>query len=288
MSSTTPSSPTTSPRSSSTRRSRPRRGELTRLLELARRLRRPGGCPWDAEQTHHSLTRYLLEESYEVVEAVEHLPFEAPAGAAGDPAYRLLVDELGDLLYQVVFHVILAEEAGEFTMADVARGIHDKLVRRHPHVFAEVDAGTSSEVMRNWEQIKKVEKGTDSIVAGITPGLPSLLYAHKLLRKGASIGLDPGGVDESLGRLRTAADALSAADEDEVEELVGDLLAATVALARAGGVDTESALRGWSARYRERFERVEHLARDRGLELAALPPAAVDALWREAAAPSPA
>src|SRR4029079_6810673 len=141
--------------------------EVTRLLQLARRLRRPGGCPWDAEQTHHSLARYLLAEAYEVVEVLELLPPEAPAGAAGDPGYVELVDELGDLLYQVVFHVILAEEAGAFTMADVARGIHDKLVRRHPHVFGDASAGTGNDVLRNWEQIKREEKGHDSLVAGL-------------------------------------------------------------------------------------------------------------------------
>ena len=186
-----------------------------------------------------------------------------------------------------MFHVILAEEAGEFTMADVARGIHDKLVRRHPHVFGDVDAETSSDVMRNWEQIKKQEKGTDSIVAGITPGLPSLLYTHKLFRKAASVGLEPGGVEESLDRVRSAADAIHVADDREVEALVGDLLAATVALARAGGVDAESALRGWAARFRERFERVEALARDGGLDLAALSSEEVEALWQEAAGPPP-
>ena len=169
--------------------------ELVRLLQLAKRLRDPGGCPWDAEQTHLSLTRYLLEESYEVVEAVENL-----AGAG----YAPLEDELGDLLYQVVFHAVIAQEAGEFTMADVARGIHDKLVRRHPHVFGDVVADETSDVMRNWEQIKKEEKGTTSIVAGITPGLPSLLYTHKLFRKAASVGLDIDDVDAALDRIDAA------------------------------------------------------------------------------------
>ena len=209
--------------------------ELARLLALAVRLRAPDGCPWDAEQTHHSLTRYLLEESYEVVEAVELLPPDAPAGTApDDPAYVALVDELGDLLYQVIFHAVLAEEAGAFGMAEIARGIHDKLVRRHPHVFGDVDADTSADVMANWEQIKKVEKGTESIVAGITPGLPSLLYAHKLLRKGASVGLDPGDVAESLARIDAATAALRS-DAADPEAVLGALLAAAVALARGLG-----------------------------------------------------
>jgi tetrapyrrole methylase family protein/MazG family protein len=266
--------------------------ELARLLALAERLRRPGGCPWDAEQTHHSLTRYLLEESYEVVEAVEALPPLAPDDVApDDPAYVALADELGDLLYQVIFHTVLADEAGAFDMADVARGIHDKLVRRHPHVFGAPgsemsDADSSDVVMANWEQIKKAEKGTESIVAGITPGLPSLLYAHKLYRKAASVGLDAGDVDESLRRIDEAVAALRHGAVDDSEPVLGELLSAAVALARALSLDTESALRGWSARFRDRFEAMERLATDRGLHLHALSPEAVEQLW-DAATPAP-
>ncbi len=256
--------------------------ELARLLALAEQLRRPGGCPWDAEQTHHSLTRYLLEESYEVVEAVERLPADAPDGVApDDPAYVALVDELGDLLYQVIFHAVLAEEAGAFGMAEIARGIHDKLVHRHPHVFGDVAAETSDAVMANWEQIKKQEKGAESIVAGITPGLPSLLYAHKLMRKAASVGLDPGDVDRSLERIDAATASLRGGGSDP-ETTLGELLAASVALARGLGVDTESALRGWAARFRDRFEAMERLAIDRGIDLSALGASEVEALWREA------
>jgi tetrapyrrole methylase family protein/MazG family protein len=255
--------------------------ELVRLLQLAKRLRDPGGCPWDAEQTHHSLTRYILEEAYEVVEAVESLP---------EAGYAPLEDELGDLLYQVVFHAIIAQEAGEFTMADVARGIHDKLVRRHPHVFGDVVAAGSvperqvstDDVLRNWEQIKKEEKGTTSIVAGITPGLPSLIYTHKLFRKAASVGLDPGTLDEALDRIDAALDGLRT--DDDVERHLAQVLAASVIVARAGGVDAESALRGWAADYRRRFEQMERLAIDRDVDLAAADPAAVAALWLEAQA----
>jgi len=259
--------------------------ELARLLGLAERLRRPGGCPWDADQTHHSLTRYLLEESYEVVEAVEALSPTAPEGEVPAEAYRALEDELGDLLYQVIFHAVLAEEAGAFDMADVARGIHDKLVRRHPHVFGDTDGealtDTSSEVMRNWEQIKKDEKGVDSIVAGITPGLPSLLYAHKLMRKAASVGLDPGGRDDALRRLDAVLAELRDGNGRDLETQLGDLLAAAIVLARSGGVDAESAVRGWAVRFRRRFEAMERLAQARQLELPALPPDAVAALWIE-------
>jgi tetrapyrrole methylase family protein/MazG family protein len=246
--------------------------EMVRLFQLAKRLRDPGGCPWDAEQTHHSLTRYLLEESYEVVEAVENLATDG---------YAPLLDELGDLLYQVVFHAVLAQETGEFTMADVARGIHDKLVRRHPHVFGDVVADHTSDVMRNWEQIKKEEKGTTSIVEGITPGLPSLLYTHKLFRKAASVGLDPGDLGEALDRVDIAVARLRAGG-DGLEADLAQLLAAAVVVARAGGIDAESALRGWAATYRRRFEAMEQLALARDVDLAALDPAGVAALWLEA------
>jgi len=257
--------------------------ELARLLTLAERLRGPGGCAWDAEQTHHSLTRYLLEESYEVVEAVERLPARAPEGVAfDDPAYEALADELGDLLYQVVFHAVLAEEAGAFDMADVARGIHDKLVRRHPHVFGEVEASTSDAVMANWEQIKKAEKGVDSIVAGITPGLPSLLYAHKLLRKAASVGLDPGDARASLDRIEVSVQSMRDGDVDTTEVRLGEMLAAAVAFARSQGIDTESALRGWAARFRDRFESMERLAVDRGVDLHELSRGDVESLWADA------
>jgi tetrapyrrole methylase family protein/MazG family protein len=231
--------------------------ELVRLLQLAKRLRDPGGCPWDAEQTHHSLTRYLLEESYEVVEAVENLP------TAG---YAPLEDELGDLLYQVVFHAVIAQETGEFTMADVARGIHDKLVRRHPHVFGDVVADETADVLKNWEQIKKEEKGTTSIVAGITPGLPSLLYTHKLFRKAASVGLEIDDVDAALDRIDAALSALRAENAD-VEAPLAQVLAASVIVARAGGVDAESALRGWAADYRRRFEAAERAADAQGVDI---------------------
>jgi tetrapyrrole methylase family protein/MazG family protein len=235
--------------------------EIVRLLQLTRRLRDPGGCPWDAEQSHHSLTRYLLEESYEVVEAVENLP---------EAGYAPLEDELGDLLYQVVFHAVIAEESGEFTMADVARGIHDKLVRRHPHVFGDVVAAETSDVLRNWEQIKKDEKGTTSIVAGITPGLPSLLYTHKLFRKAASVGLEIDDVDAALDRLDAALASLRAGDDVEVQ--LAQVLAAAVVVARAENVDAESALRGWAADYRRRFEAVERDAAAQGVDLPTLWP----------------
>jgi tetrapyrrole methylase family protein/MazG family protein len=274
--------------------------EMVRLLQLAKRLRDPGGCPWDAEQTHHSLTRYLLEESYEVVEAVEALPVDAPAGVASGAApvapaaYAALADELGDLLYQVVFHAVLAQEADAFTMADVARGVHDKLVRRHPHVFGDPDTADATietgDVMRNWEQIKLEEKGTTSLVEGITPGLPSLLYTNKLFRKAASIGLEPGTLDEALDRADAAVSRMRTTSRGDgsatLEADLAQLLAAAVVIARASGVDAESALRGWAATYRERFEAMEHLAAARDVDLGTADVARVAALWLEAGAPA--
>lgn len=254
------------------------------LVALGRRLRGPGGCPWDAEQTHRSLTRYLLEEAYEVVDAIEAIPADDdPADRDTAAAYAALADELGDLLFQVVFHAVLAEEARAFTVAEVALGIHDKLVRRHPHVFGEVEVASAGEVVRNWEQIKKDERGSDSLVDSVPVGLPALLYTHKLFRKAASIGLEPGDRAEALDALERAIGALRAGpDETRAEALVADVLAAGVALARDAGVDAESALRGWAGRYRMRFQRMERLARVRGLDLHTLDPGAVGALWAEA------
>jgi tetrapyrrole methylase family protein/MazG family protein len=252
--------------------------ELVNLFQLARRLRGPGGCPWDAEQTHHSLTRYLLEESYEVVEALEALPADGPVPPA---LYAAVEDELGDLLFQVVFHAVIAQESGAFGMAEIARGIHDKLVRRHPHVFGDVVAEQSSDVLRNWEQIKKDEKGTTSLVEGITPGLPSLLYTHKLFRKAATVQLDPGGLGDALDRIDAAVAAMRA-DSADVEAALAEVLVGAVLVARAGGVDAESALRAWAATYRDRFQRMEQLADDQGVDLATASEGQVRDLWSAA------
>ena len=260
--------------------------ELVRLIELAERLRGPGGCPWDAAQTHHSLARHVLEEAYEVVEAIERLPAEAPGGGDPVPAddYAALEDELGDLLFQVVIHAVLAAEGGAFTITDVARGIHDKLVRRHPHVFGDVEVTGAEQVVTNWEQIKKGEKGSASLLDGLTPGLPSLLYAHKLIRKAESVGLDPAGTGDAVGRLTDVVHALGDADPDEVEQRLGDVLAATVMLARGFGIDAESALRGWSARFRDRFVAMEALAAERHVALESASSDTVNALWADAEA----
>ncbi|MGH9135751.1 MAG: MazG family protein, partial [Acidimicrobiales bacterium] len=181
--------------------------EVARFDLLVRTLRER--CPWDREQTHATLTRHLLEETYEVLEAIEHL------GDDGD-GYEHLEEELGDLLFQVVFHATLAREAGAFTLADVARGIHDKLVVRHPHVFGSVTAESAGEVMTNWEHIKKAEKGRESVFEGIPHSLPSLLYAHKVLRKAATLGVEVPAppVDDVGAALLGLVAAARAADVD--------------------------------------------------------------------------
>ncbi len=241
-------------------------------------------CPWDREQTHRSLTRHLLEETYETLEAIEALD-------QSDNSIAHLEEELGDLLFQVFFHATLAAEEGWFTLADVARVIHDKLVHRHPHVFGDVTAGTSEQVLVNWEQIKKAEKGRDSIMDGVPGDLPSLLYAHKLQRKAASVGFDWDDVEgalpkvtEELGELRGAM-ALrsdSEASDREIEAELGDLLFAVVNVARHLDVDPEAALRSASAKFRGRFQLVEAIAASRGLDLQVMDLDALDALWDEA------
>jgi tetrapyrrole methylase family protein/MazG family protein len=261
-------------------------GEFARFVALVERLRGPGGCPWDAKQTHHSLRRHVLEEAYEVAAAIEALPPDAPTPgvevAAG--AYEDLADELGDLLFQVVIQSTLAAEAGAFTVADVARTVHDKLVRRHPHVFGAMRADTADEVVTNWEQIKKAEKNEESLVAGITPGLPALLHVHKLFRKASSIGLDPlpdavAALGETVARLGVAPDA-------QVEAALGEVLAAAVAIGRDRGIDAESALAGWARRFTRRFRAMETAAVAGGVDLARADAATVERLWA-AAGPAP-
>jgi tetrapyrrole methylase family protein/MazG family protein len=234
-------------------------GEVARFAELVRTLR--SRCPWDREQTHQTLTRHLLEETYEVLEAIEALDGPGPA----DDAFAHLEEELGDLLFQVVFHATLGAEEGRFTLADVARGIHDKLVHRHPHVFGSVEAETPGQVIRNWEQIKKAEKGHSSLMEGVSGDLPSLLYAHKVQRKAASLGLDWDQPDQ--------------AGPDPGHAEVGLVLFSAVDWARRLGVDPEAALRGTAGAFRRRFEAMEAAAADEGTDLAALTPEELAARW---------
>ncbi|HET7489765.1 MAG TPA: nucleoside triphosphate pyrophosphohydrolase [Acidimicrobiales bacterium] len=245
--------------------------ELLRFEELVRTLRRR--CPWDREQTHATLARHLLEEAYETVEAIE--------GLDGTAGMEHLEEELGDLLFQVYFHATLAAEEGCFTLADVARGIHDKLVHRHPHVFGQVQADTAAQVVANWDRIKTAEKGRESVMDGIPTALPSLLHAAKVQRRAASVGFDWSSVDGAYPKVAEELEELRA---EPSEDELGDLLFAVVNVARHLGHDPETALRGASAKFARRFRAVEAMARDRDLDLHALDLAGLDALWDEAKA----
>jgi tetrapyrrole methylase family protein/MazG family protein len=249
-------------------------GELVRFHELVRLLRER--CPWDREQTHASLVSSVVEEAYELVEAIDQL-------SDGDDGDEHLAEELGDLLFQVEFHAVIAEQEGRFTMADVARGICDKLVHRHPHVFGSVEAETSDHVLENWEAIKRAEKGRTSVFDGVPAALPALTQAAKVQRRAASVGFDWPDAQGALPKIAEEAhELLDAADDPQrsAEEL-GDLLFAVVNVARHLRVDPEDALRAATTKFRSRFEAVERLAASRGLTLETLDLAGLDALWDE-------
>jgi tetrapyrrole methylase family protein/MazG family protein len=246
-----------------------------RLLDLVRvmaRLRGPGGCPWDAEQTHRSLARHLLEETHELLEAID---------AGDDDAMR---DELGDVLLQVVFHAQLAADEGRWDVDDVAQGLVEKLVYRHPHVFGEVEVAGADEVLVNWEKLKAAEAGTRAPVDDdIPPSLPSLARAAKVQRRAAGWGFEWRSVDSAIGALREEVDELAAAtDPAEAEAEVGDVLFATVALARKLGVAAESALRRTVRTFSERYERFVELAAGRGLDVETADEQELRDLFREA------
>lgn len=255
--------------------------ELVRLDELARALR--ARCPWDRQQTHQSLTRYLLEEAYEALEAIEEL---GPDGAG----YEHLEEELGDVLFQVVFHAVLAAEEGQFALADVARNVHDKLVARHPHVFGDVVANTPGDVLRNWEQLKKAEKGQSGLMDAVPGNLPALLYAYKIQLKAAAVGFDwtaaEAALDKMAEELAELREALAAGPRGEgdgraIREELGDVLFSAVNVARHLDADPEAALREATTKFRRRFQAVEELAAARGLDLARLGAAGLDRLWEE-------
>jgi tetrapyrrole methylase family protein / MazG family protein len=222
--------------------------EVARFYELVSLLRE--GCPWDREQTHESLRRHLLEESYEVLEAIDHLDVEAGTG------YEHLEEELGDLLFQILFHSRLAEEEGRFSLADVATTVHDKLRSRHPHVFGDVQVSGPDDVVRNWEQLKKAEKQRDSVFDGIPDALPALLHATKVQKKAATLAASGLEVD-AVAPTPSVGAALEAVADTADEDAVGELLFAVVAVAREAGVDPENALRAASVRHRDEVRRAE-------------------------------
>ena len=256
-----------------------------KLVALQAQLRAPGGCPWDREQTHESLRRYLVEETYEVLDAMEE----------GDT--REFASELGDLLLQVVFHSALAEEAGRFTIADVIGAIHTKMVRRHPHVFGDVKAATSEEVLRNWEQLKAEERAAEgksarekdgAILAGVSRSLPAALEAYELTRRAAKIGFDWDNVEGIFDKIeeekREILSAIGAGRESgraRVEEEAGDLLFAAVNVARFLDVNPEIALKRANRKFGERIGWMEAAAHSEGKRIGDLPRARMEELWEE-------
>ena len=255
--------------------------EYVRFHELTRTLREQ--CPWDIEQTHESLIPFLLEETYEVVDALQALVDTEPADhpSVDDD----LIEELGDLLFQIEFHATIAEQEGRFTIADVTQGIHDKLVRRHPHVFGDTIAEDTDEVLSNWDDIKRAEKNRTSVFDGIPRSLPSLAYAQKVGRKASKVGFDWPTVNGAFPKVaeETAelAEAMELEDHQASIDELGDLLFAVVNVARHLKIDAELALRAASDKFRSRFEGVEQLARERNIDLHISGLDTLDTLWDE-------
>jgi MazG family protein len=252
---------------------------MRRLLEIMDRLRDPGGCPWDREQTLRTLTPYLLEEAHEVIEAIE----------AGDAAHHR--EELGDLLFQVVFQARIAREEGKFDFADVCDGIADKLTRRHPHVFGDVSVSGSREVVQNWEKIKaeeRKEKGlaARSAIGGVPVALPALVRAERLTEKAGAVGFDWPDAPSVMAKVREELDELTRAIDEGVPERIeaelGDLIFAVANLGRWMKVHPEEALRGTLRRFESRFQYIEEKLRERGRTPRESNLAEMDALWNEA------
>lgn len=240
--------------------------QVERLRAIMTRLRAPGGCPWDAEQTHESLVSNLIEETYETVDTIQR----------GDVEH--LKEELGDLLLQVVFHSELEREAGNWDMDEVARGISEKLVRRHPHVFATSEAGDSEAVLKQWDEIKRAEKGDEEkpFLHGVGKGLPALLRAAKLQKKAAKVGFDwpdaEGILEKVEEELQETREELAKQETGEpasaaLEAEVGDLLFVVVNLARKLGIDPEVALEGTNVKFTDRFGEVESGLKESGESL---------------------
>jgi MazG family protein len=264
-----------------------------RLVKLQARLRAANGCPWDVEQTHLTLRTYLIEEAYEVLEALE----------SGDDAK--FAEELGDLLLQVVFHAQIATEEGRFNAADVVREIHQKMVRRHPHVFGEKRAKDATEVLKNWEQIKAEErraknseqgtgrrdesgKASASLLDGIPHTLPAVMQGYQLTRRASRIGFDWDDVEGVITKLQEELSELGAArtvqSPEQIENELGDVLFAAVNLARFLKIDPEIALKRTNAKFKSRFREMERLARVSGRALADVPRSEMELLWDQAKA----
>ena len=250
-------------------------GYFPTLVSIVERLRAPGGCPWDREQTHASLKRNLLEECYEVLEAIDR----------GDPGP--LAEELGDLLVQIAFHADIARENGEFTIADVITSVNRKLVRRHPHVFGDVEVANAREVERNWERLKgqeRAEKGiSQSPVEGIPKNLPALVYAQLMQDRVARAGFEWEDVFGVLDKVQEEVEELRQAgtDAERLHEM-GDLLLVMVNLCRWLDFQAEDALRQANARFSARYIQMEELVAEAGEVFAELPLREMEAFWQQA------
>jgi MazG family protein len=272
---------------------------FAKLAAVMARLRAPGGCPWDREQTHSTLRTYLIEEAYEVLDALD---------SRDDAKFA---EELGDLLLQVLFHAQIAAEERRFSINDVIREIHDKMIRRHPHVFGTTRAKTSAEVLRNWELLKKQERQSkqseastssdsssltsstsltsfisnpDSLLDGVPHTLPALLEAFQLTRKAARIGFDwdevEGIFDKLLEESTELREVLRKKDSpDRIESELGDILFVAVNLSRFLNVDPEIALHKASAKFTRRFREMERIAREQGTTLSEIPRPQLESLW---------
>ncbi|TME77497.1 MAG: nucleoside triphosphate pyrophosphohydrolase [Chloroflexi bacterium] len=241
------------------------------LVEVVRRLRSPQGCPWDREQTHASLRATMLEEAYEVLEAID------------EQSMPKLREELGDVLLQVLMQSEIATQAGDFTVGDVADAVREKLVRRHPHVFGATVVSGSEEVVRNWEALKAAEYGRESALDGVQRSLPALQWAWSLQRRAANVGFDWPNVDGALDKVREELEELREAPTVEAREAeFGDLLFSLVNVARKLGMNPEDALRAATGRFEARFRIMEQKAKGEGQDLKDLPLDELDQYWEAA------
>ncbi|MFO8111906.1 MAG: nucleoside triphosphate pyrophosphohydrolase [Desulfosalsimonadaceae bacterium] len=251
--------------------------EMDRLVKVMERLRGPGGCPWDAAQNHKSMIKGLIEEAYELADAIENENADE------------MMEELGDVLLQVVFHSIIAAEEGEFTLNDVANCLADKLIYRHPHVFGEKQVNGAEEVIVNWEKLKRKENGKrdrTSILSGIPETLPALLYALKIQSAASRVGFDWDDVTGVIEKIREEIDELTEAAAanaaDRMEDEIGDMMFSVVNLARKIKVDPEAALRRTSKKFATRFVDIEQAAREKNIPVSEMPMDEKERVWQAA------